>query len=167
MLREFVGGRSAVAKLLAEKGYTFGVEVGVERGVHAKLLCQKIPGLTLYCIDPWEYVPGYRDHVPQERLDEFYAETRKRLKPCMAVVWKMTSVDAARRFDSVNFVYLDGDHRLEAVRADIEAWWPKVRAGGALLGHDYDDVSEAVLERFEDVDVYGDGEHARTWIVWK
>ncbi len=36
-----------------------------------------------------------------------------------------------------DFVYIDADHSYEAVKADIEAWWPKVRMGGVLAGHDY------------------------------
>ena len=38
------------------------------------------------------------------------------------------------RFD---LVFLDGDHSLEGVAADIEAWWPKVKPGGWLGGHDW------------------------------
>jgi hypothetical protein len=37
----------------------------------------------------------------------------------------------------LDFVYLDADHTYEAVKADIAAWWPKVRVGGTLGGHDY------------------------------
>src|SRR3990167_1826039 len=91
-------GRQAFARLLAQRGYTFGVEVGVERGVHAKGLCQRIPGLTLYCIDPWRCVPGYREHVPQERLDSFYEETRKRLAPYTPYIWREASLDAVGFF---------------------------------------------------------------------
>jgi hypothetical protein len=37
----------------------------------------------------------------------------------------------------VDFVYIDGDHGFDAVKADISAWWPKVKNGGILAGHDY------------------------------
>ena len=164
-LTEVAGvGRQAFARLLAQRGYTFGVEVGVERGVHAKGLCQRIPGLTLYCIDPWRCVPGYRDHVPQERLDSFYEETRKRLAPYTPYIWREASLDAVGFFKEyeVDFVYLDGDHRPEAVRADVEAWLPKVRPGGALCGHDYDEVAESI--DLSPLTVYGDAGHARTWL---
>ena len=157
-------GRQAFARLLAERGYTIGVEVGVERGVHAKMLCQRIPGLTLYCIDPWRFEPGYRDHVPQERLDSFYEETRRRLDQFSVYVWRETSADAASFFspyDRLDFVYLDGDHRPEAVRADIAAWLPKIALGGVLCGHDYDEVADAIDLR--PLTVYGDGK-ARTWL---
>ena len=38
----------------------------------------------------------------------------------------------------LEFVFIDGEHCYEAAKADIEAWWPKIRAGGLLMGHDYD-----------------------------
>lgn len=53
--------------------------------------------------------------------------------------------------DSVEVVWLDAEHSVEAVRADIEAWWPKVRVGGFIGGDDYRKcvgVRQAVLERW-------------------
>ena len=37
----------------------------------------------------------------------------------------------------LDFVFIDADHRYEAVLADIAAWRPHVRPGGWLMGHDY------------------------------
>ena len=50
----------------------------------------------------------------------------------------MASLAAARWIPdaSVDLVYLDGDHRLSAVAADIAAWRPKVRRGGVLAGRE-------------------------------
>ena len=53
--------------------------------------------------------------------------------------------------DSVDVVWLDGAHDYDGVRRDIEAWWPKVRAGGFIGGDDFVKcigVKEAVSERF-------------------
>jgi len=36
-----------------------------------------------------------------------------------------------------DFVFLDADHSYEGCKADIEAWSPKVKPGGWLGGHDY------------------------------
>jgi predicted O-methyltransferase YrrM len=38
---------------------------------------------------------------------------------------------------SLDFVYLDANHEEAHVRADLEAWVPKVRPGGIVSGHDY------------------------------
>jgi SAM-dependent methyltransferase len=37
---------------------------------------------------------------------------------------------------SVDVVFVDGDHSYDAARADVEHWWPAVRAGGHLVMHD-------------------------------
>lgn len=47
---------------------------------------------------------------------------------------------AARYADgSLDFVFIDADHEAESVYADLTAWWPKLKPGGTLAGHDYDE----------------------------
>jgi len=66
--------------------------------------------------------------------------------------------------DSCQFVFIDGDHRYEAVQADIEAWLPKVVSSGVLAGDDYWEkgVHRAVHERLAKVHE-GDGR----WWSWQ
>lgn len=66
---------------------------------------------------------------------------------------------AARLFapGSLEFVFIDASHDYASVKEDISLWFPLVRAGGVLAGHDYQPhpeggghpgVAQAVLERF-------------------
>lgn len=52
------------------------------------------------------------------------------------------SITAAGFFPdrSIDWVHLDGRHDYESVKADIQAWRPKVKPGGWLTGDDYDEV---------------------------
>jgi len=52
---------------------------------------------------------------------------------------RTTSVGAAHSFDdgSLDVVYIDADHKWWSVVQDLAAWWPKVRPGGVMLGHDF------------------------------
>lgn len=52
---------------------------------------------------------------------------------------RATSVTAALRFphEWVDLVFLDGGHTLTEVLEDIAAWWPRVRPGGVIAGHDF------------------------------
>lgn len=65
------------------------------------------------------------------------------------------SVLAARSFDdgSVDCVFIDACHTTSAVRADIDAWRPKLRPGALMCGDDYQwsSVREAVHARCADV----------------
>jgi SAM-dependent methyltransferase len=66
---------------------------------------------------------------------------------------QLPSVEAAARFPdrSVDFIFIDAAHAYEAVKADIQAWRPKVRPGGVIAGHDFEyweGVKRAVEEEF-------------------
>jgi predicted O-methyltransferase YrrM len=54
-----------------------------------------------------------------------------------------------------DFVFIDADHTYDAVKLDINAWWPKVKMGGVLAGHDwvneFPGVEKAVREKFETI----------------
>jgi hypothetical protein len=51
------------------------------------------------------------------------------------------SARAARLFApaSVDFVFIDAGHDYQSVLSDLAAWWPRVKPGGVLAGHDYGD----------------------------
>ena len=112
----------------------------MEQGRYSQRLCERIPDLRLTCVDAWQAYPGYRDHVSQEKLDGFYADTLARLAPYRYVeVERAFSVEAAAHIPDrvLDFVYIDGNHTLPQVIADLAAWAPKVRRGGIVAGHDY------------------------------
>jgi hypothetical protein len=51
---------------------------------------------------------------------------------------RMTSEEAAKLVPahSLDFVYLDANHSYDMVKRDIALWWPKIKWGGVLAGHD-------------------------------
>lgn len=133
--------RETLARLTYLLGHVRGVEVGVERGLYSEVLLRENPLLHLICVDKWTPCRGYRDHVDAAKLERFYTETQQRLAPYQARVTIMRewSVDAATQIPngSLDFAYIDANHRLECVIADLAAWAPKVRPGGIVAGHDY------------------------------
>ena len=131
--------RRGFASLLAELGCAIGAEVGVEQGAYSECLLSRNPNLKLFCVDAWSRYSNYRDHVNQEKLDNFYKATEARLAQYNAVLVRSYSVEAAKQFmrDSLDFVYIDANHTLPFVIADLQAWIPKVHVGGIIAGHDY------------------------------
>lgn len=59
---------------------------------------------------------------------------------------ELPSVAAAASYDGppVDLLYIDGDHVYEAVRADFEAWFPRVRPNAFVVFHDYDERHRGV-----------------------
>ncbi len=131
--------RESLPVLFDQLGLKRGAEIGVEKGMYSKVLLEKNPGSTLFCVDPWLAYPGYREHVSQEKLDGFLEETKAYLQGLDFVIVRKLSVDAAREFpdESLDYVYIDGNHEFSHVVADICAWYPKVKKGGIVSGHDY------------------------------
>ena len=131
--------KGTIPRMLRRLGFKLGVEMGVERAVYSKILCRGNPKMKLYGVDAWQVYEGYRDHVDQDRLDEFYLATKRRMAECNFEAVREFSVKAARRFEdgSLDFVYIDGAHEYESVYQDIRAWAPKVRKDGLVIGHDY------------------------------
>ena len=60
------------------------------------------------------------------------------------------SVAAAEHYDdkSLDFVFIDAEHTHDATLRNLQAWWPKIRQGGTIAGHDFDryEVRQAVYE---------------------
>lgn len=131
--------RDTFAVLLAEMGFNLGVEMGVERGLYSEVLLKANPNLKLSCVDAWTAYDNYRDHVSQEELDAIQADATKRLAPFNAVLIKGYSMDVVKGFtdESLDFVYIDGNHEFQQTVNDICEWQKKVKVGGIVAGHDY------------------------------
>lgn len=78
---------------------------------------------------------------------------------------------AAKLFpdNSVDFVYIDAEHSRDALLRDIRIWWPKVKPGGIMGGHDYlgfPDVSVAVHWFFQQLNAAWPGVY-NSWQIRK
>lgn len=150
-----------------------GVEVGVYQGEGAKRLLRANPSLNLTLVDSWGNYDGdpsdfHAKLLPQEQAEAIkHTVNNTSFAGERVTILKMRSVMAATVFadQSLDFVFLDADHRLEGVRADIQAWLPKVKPGGWIGGHDYGKpefgVTGAVNERFKNIKLGADS----TWFV--
>lgn len=131
--------RADLAALSAELGFTTGAEIGVLLGRYSKMLCEANPKLKLHCIDPWLAYEEYKDLTPQENMDYLYNKTKEDLKPFNCNIVRAKSMDVVNDFDdnSLDFVYIDGNHEFTSEANDIHEWSKKVHPGGIISGHDY------------------------------
>jgi hypothetical protein len=163
------GGRGLLASLWHELGFKVGAEIGIESGRYSVTICATNPGVKLYCVDPWEVYPGYRDHVGQDHLEVLYNDTIARTKPYNCEIIRGFSMDAVKNFEdeSLDFVYIDANHDYKHVTEDITEWSKKVRKGGIVSGHDYK-ISKvgAMNNTIEAVNNYTGAQNIKPWFVW-
>jgi len=116
-----------------------GVELGVWKGFNAERMLQSLDIKKLYLVDPYlDYVEStgfvWEDHVKNEDI------ARNRLKKYESKIefLLMNSSEAKDLIeDELDFVYIDADHRYSHVKEDIENYYPKLKRGGVLAGHDF------------------------------
>ena len=109
-----------------------GAEIGCLRGEFSRFLSTQYKGKIL-SIDAFIG----ESNVPDDPLTE--EKCRKNLEGTKCELIKGFSLDVAKTIDdgSLDWVYIDAEHSYNAVRADLKAWFSKVREKGIISGHDY------------------------------
>jgi hypothetical protein len=122
----YIKTRLDLGKLFMTKFKTGnGAEIGVQNGFNSKQIFEYWKG-NITLVDRWDN--------PEE------------LKTCITNLqgkdYSIIIGDSAKSADlvpdnSLDWIYIDAGHSYEEVKADYEAWVPKVRKGGIISGHDY------------------------------
>ena len=122
------------------------VEIGTYRGWSAKIVADANPNILVITIDPentnranalakvWR---GATNIVPITAMSVCGADGNDTIR---AVVDYIAHRDA-------DVVYIDGDHSVEGVTADIEHYEEIVKTGGILSGHDYNWIRKRMRRR--------------------
>jgi hypothetical protein len=118
----------SLSVLFKELGFNIGAEIGVETGRYSKCLCTINPNLKLFSIDAWE-----------EPDNKIYDKAKKRLTPFNCQIIRDRSMNAVKMSadESLDFVFIDAAHDYDSAKEDIEHWSKKVKKGGIVSGHDY------------------------------
>ncbi|MGK3967331.1 class I SAM-dependent methyltransferase [Sorangium sp. So ce118] len=130
------------------------VEVGSWKGLSTAYVGRLAArnGVALHCVDAWEgssdqYDALYRALLEAEDVPGVFRANMEALgiRPS---VHRLASTQAATRFAgaSLDLVFLDGSHDRAAVLADLEAWWPRLKPGAVLAGHDHNEKHAGVME---------------------
>lgn len=137
---------------LAKEFKGTGVEIGVAEGWYSNEVMKLGKVTEMYGIDPYLPHQGYRDYTRETTYQKLQAKALERLYDYTNYHFIGDfSMAAVKRFadNSLDFVYIDGDHSYEAVTDDIKAWWLKLKRGGIMAGDDY--IKSARDKRFYDV----------------
>ena len=113
---------------------------------------------SVVSIDP--YVNGYDNndvasyHMPMQQVYEQFLKNTSDYKNIIQIR-KMSDV-AVLDFESnsIDFVYIDGNHQYEFVKKDIQNYLPIVKPNGFIAGHDYKyaAIKKAVTETVGSID---------------
>ena len=149
-----------LAKFIKDYGCKVGVEIGVYKGEYTKVLAET--GMTIYGVDPWGMFADYPNLKPRflERQRFVHEHAEKYLKDYKNVqLIRKTSMDAAIAFpvESIDFVYIDGNHKFKYMAEDLYEWAKRVKVGGIIAGHDYynsKDMPGALVRCKDVIDAY-------------
>jgi hypothetical protein len=139
------------------KSDLIGTEIGVYDGWHALEMMENLSIKKLSLVDPYLSYAEYYESVQNPRKSQ--NGMNERMKVAHKVMKKYgDKTEFIRKFseeaaklildESLDFVYIDGNHQYEFVKKDIEAWYPKVKKGGIIGGDDYTSCPETEMEKF-------------------
>lgn len=176
---------TAVLKRIPLEVEVDGVEVGVLRGRHAAELLAYAPRLRLTMVDAWRAsdpnssyarsgdpvakssTAGLMKEKDRAVMATKFAEDRRTIVHADSVVASKMVPDRSK-----DFVFIDADHSYEGVRADIDAWLPKLKPGGLLCGHGFDfpgrpqwGVRKAVEETAARLQLPIERDENNTWFI--
>lgn len=157
---DFIGFYDKILEMAPENAIL--VEIGVWKGRSAVYMAELIKEtgkkVQFYALDNFAGSSEHVEHLKtlEKTLLEIFMQnladsgTTEHVKVIIG-----DSVGAAVNFedDSIYMAYIDASHEYGFVKKDIEAWWPKIKSGGILGGHDYGSwpgVTQAVNEFVSD-----------------
>jgi len=133
----------------------YSCEVGVWKGDFSRDICSYFQNSLKkhYLVDPWapQKMQSYKDdcNKPKKVQEACLKRTKEQLSRWSDKLHFLRglSLDMSHEIpdNSLDFCYIDARHDYLGCKEDIDAYWPKVKSGRILAGHDYLDARECDL----------------------
>ncbi len=141
-----------VKEIFKDKEIT-AIEIGVARGCNAHSILKTLNLKRLYLIDNYDR----NNQIEYVGMGDWEGESKELLKSYKNKIKfiKLKSYLAKDQFEdnTIDFIYIDGSHLYENVLNDLKDYYPKVKDGGILAGHDialHQEVTDAVIDFVKD-----------------
>ena len=122
------------------------VELGCWKGRSTAFMGVEIvnsrKAIEFWAVDHWKGSDEKAQHDDEDvaagRLFDVFKANIEPVKHVVNIL-ECDSAEAATHFGdaSVDFVYVDASHTYEAVKRELQAWWPKLKPGAVLAGDDW------------------------------
>lgn len=141
------------------------VEVGSWKGRSSSYMAVEIINskkkIRFDCVDTWD---GSAEHIDPnsyafnpkilEDPNWLYEEFLKNVSPVQEIINPVRKKSNLASFDyddrSLDFVFIDAGHSYENVKEDITSWFPKIKIGGFIAGHDYNPKWPSVVRAVDE-----------------
>ena len=119
-------------------------EIGVFKGDYAQHILKNCPSVKTYVmVDPWRNLSDWNkpanknDDTFNQYFKESMAKTDFAKSKRKILRGKTTEVVDQIQDNSLDFIYIDGDHTLKGITIDLVNLWPKLKANGVIIGDDF------------------------------
>lgn len=136
------------------------IEIGSYCGASASIIADQFKNSIINCVDPWspytedcsiiDLVKQEKELIEAENLFDTVVSNHSNIRKN-----KTSSLEYVKNVEdnSIDFIYIDGNHQYSSVKEDILSWLPKIKKGGIISGHDYswDSVKKVTQEIFQKI----------------
>lgn len=126
---------------------SIGAEIGIFKGEFSKLILEKIKPSLFYMIDPWDgnIVSGDKNgnNITQIHGETFYVNhilPEFGFLPNTKILKHYSDVINLFPDNYLDWVYIDAEHSYFNVKNDLYNCLPKIKKGGIISGHDYNNT---------------------------
>lgn len=171
-----ISGPGLVEYIKKIPGPIVGCELGICLGFTLRHILDEVAQVEkVYAIDAYKPYQDWWGFVGQEMIDTWREAMVDRLSAhADKIEFIEEYTDKAAQYvpdDSLDYIFIDGDHSYDAVSRDLRSYWPKVKNGGIFAGHDWNlpDVNRAVKDFRKEYGIYTDMKFCEknVWLWYK
>lgn len=160
--------RADLGAILEAENARSGVELGVQRGEFAHAILKQWTSCRKYVlVDLWAQQSNYNDDA--NRQDDEHVHYKQLALQRTHQFRSRTNIEVCHNFtttcaehyaalgEQFDFIYVDARHDYKGVLQDLNDWWPLLKPGGILAGHDYVTQDDGPRQTGQDWSINYDG----------
>ena len=120
------------------------VEIGTFCGRSAATWAKELPDATIYTIDidlQWDAMEYLNEHHYHGDLKYYKGSPFETLHWVMGhypnIISVISNSTNVKMLNNIDLIFIDGGHEYDAVKADLQHWYPRLAPNGIICGHDY------------------------------